>query len=98
MTIAVCVDDVLFFGPSEANMEDVINEFESDGFELKREKSGDDTSYDFLGINISKENGMIKMTQHGLKSKFLKRINLENCNSKTTPAAVTPLGTDLHGA
>jgi len=43
MAIAVYVNDVLFFGPSEADMEDVMNEFESDGFELKREKSGDDT-------------------------------------------------------
>ena len=56
MTITVYVDDVLFFGPPEAEMEDVINEFETDGFELKRETLGNGTACDLLGINISREN------------------------------------------
>jgi len=38
------------------------------------------------------------MTQHGLIGKFLKTIDMENCNAKTTPAAVTPLGTNVNGA
>jgi Reverse transcriptase (RNA-dependent DNA polymerase) len=44
MAIAVYVDDVLFFGPSESDMETVITEIQADGFELKREKGGDDTA------------------------------------------------------
>ena len=44
MAIAVYVDDVLFFGPSESDMETVITELQADGFELKREKGGDDTA------------------------------------------------------
>jgi hypothetical protein len=97
MAIAVYVDDVLFFGPSEAEMEKVINELQTGGFDLKREKSGDDTAYNFLGINITEDNGMIKMTQHGLIKKFLTAIGMENCNAKTTPCSTTPLGSDVDG-
>jgi hypothetical protein len=34
MAIVVYVDDVLFFGPAEAEMEKVITELQADGFEL----------------------------------------------------------------
>ena len=41
---------------------------------------------------------MIKMTQNGLIGKFLKTIDMENCNAKTTPTTVTFLGNNVHGA
>ena len=97
MVIAVYVDDVLFFGPSEADMEKVINELQDDGFELKREKGGDDTVYNFLGINITESTNSIKLTQHGLIKKFLSTANMLDCNIKTTPCSTTPLGTDKDG-
>ena len=65
MAIAVYVDDVLFFGPNEDEMEKVIDELQTDGFELKREKNGDDTAFSFLGIELEEKNGEIKLTQHG---------------------------------
>jgi hypothetical protein len=97
MAIAVYVDDVLFFGPSESDMEVVITELQADGFELKREKGGDDTAYSFLGININQTDGAIKMTQHGLIKKFLKTVGMEDCDSKPTPCNQTPLATDEDG-
>ena len=97
MAIAVYVDDVLFFGPQEAEMEKVINELQADGFELKREKDGDDTAYNFLGINISEHNGMIKLTQHGLIKKFLETVGMKDCNASKTPCSTTPLGTNPDG-
>ena len=97
MAIAVYVDDVLFFGPDEAEMEKVITELQEDGFELKCEKGGDDTAYNFLGINISEHNGMIKMTQHGLIKKFLEAISMTDCNASTTPCTTIPLGTNPTG-
>ena len=98
MAIAVYVDDVLFFGPDEAMMEKVIDELQTDGFELKREKEGDDDVYNFLGINIQSEGDTIKMSQHGLIKKFLSRIGMADCNSKETPCITTPLGSDVDGA
>jgi hypothetical protein len=97
MAIAVYVDDVLFFGPDADEMEAVINELQSGGFELKREKDHEDTAYSFLGINITEIDNKIKMTQHGLIKKFLSTIHMENCNAKQTPCATTPLGTDKSG-
>ena len=43
MAIVTYVDDVLFFGPDEDEMEKGIDELQSDGFRLKREKNGDDS-------------------------------------------------------
>ena len=71
MAIATYVDDVLFFGPDEDEMEKVITELQSDGFQLKREKNSDDTVYNFLGIHIEVDNDTIKMTQFGLIKKVL---------------------------
>jgi Reverse transcriptase (RNA-dependent DNA polymerase) len=97
MAIAVYVDDVLFFGPCKAEMEKVITELQTSGFNLKQEKICDDTAYNFLGINITEDNRMIKMTQHGLIKKFLNTIGMENCNAKSTPCSTTPLGSDVDG-
>jgi hypothetical protein len=96
MVIAVYVDDVLFFGPSEAEMEKVITELQSKGYELKREKNGDETAYNFLGINISVVNGYIKMTQHRLIKTFLHTVEMTDCNAKATPSLTTPLGTNVN--
>ena len=92
MTIAVYVDDVLFYGPDESKMEEVITNLQSKGFQLKREKAGDDSAYDFLGISIQELGDYIKLSQHGLIKKFL-----ANCNAKQTPCSKTPLGTDANG-
>ena len=97
MAIAVYVDDVLFFGPDEEMMEKVIEELQTDGFELKREKEGEDDVYNFLGINIQAEGGTIKMSQHGLIKKFLAKIGMADCNSKATPCTTTPLGSNVDG-
>ena len=91
MAIAVYVDDVLFFGPSEKDMEAVITELQDGGFELKHEKGGDDSAYSFLGINIVEDHGMIKLTQHGLIKKFLKTVKMFDCNPSKTPAIQVPL-------
>ena len=97
MAIAVYVDDVLLFGPDADKMEEVLTALQSGGFELKREKEEDDSAYSFLGISITEENGMIKLTQHGLIKKFLALVGMENCNAKQTPCATTPLASDPDG-
>jgi len=87
MAIAVYVDDVLFFGPDGDAMEEVINELQGSGFELKREKGSDASAYSFLGIDISESNEFIKFTQHGLTKKFLTTVGMTDCNAKQTPCS-----------
>ena len=53
MALAVYVDDVLLFGPDGKEMDKVLNELQLAGLELKTEKDEKDTSYDFLGINVT---------------------------------------------
>ena len=67
MVLVVYVDDVLLFGPSESDMKKVLDDLKLDGFELKLEKSGDQQTYDCLGINVSetidaKGNRIVKFT------------------------------------
>ena len=57
MAIAVYVNDVLFFGPDEAAMEAVISDLQSENFQLKCKKAGDDPVYIFLGLQISEHDG-----------------------------------------
>ena len=97
IAIAVYVDDVLLFGPSEQEIEKVLQELQTDGFELKREKGGNDTVYNFLEINITESEGEIKLTQHGLIKKFLSTLQMEDCNTKSTPCSTTPLPTNKQG-
>ena len=97
MAIAVYVDDLLFFGPDEGKMEELIENFQTDGFELKREKGGDDPAYDFLGIHVQELGNKVKLTQFGLIKKFLATVGMESCHAKATPCSKNPLGTDKDG-
>ena len=97
MAIAVYVDDLLFYGPDESKMEELIQNLQVDGFELKREKGGDDPAYDFLGIHVQELGNEIKLTQFGLIKKFLATVGMENCNAKATPCSKTQLGTNKNG-
>ena len=97
MAIAVCVDDVLFFGPDETEMKKVIDELQANGCELKLEKEGSSDTCDFLGIKLVEKDGVLKLTQHGLIKKFLETVGCTDCNPAETPAATSPLGTDVHG-
>ena len=71
MALVVYVDDVLLLGPNEDEMEKVLAQLRSNGFDLKVEKDDSDASCDFLGINITRKDDDTIMTQHGLIKKFL---------------------------
>ena len=98
MALVVYVDDVLFFGPSELEMAKVIEELKADGFELKLEKTGEQSTYDFLGINIVQTaEGVLKCTQLGLIKKLLECVDMSDCNPAVTPCEGQPLGTNPNG-
>jgi hypothetical protein len=58
-----------------------------------------DDVYSFLGINVApdEKTGEVLMTQTGLIEKLIGHCGMKDCNSKATPAATTPLGTDAEG-
>ena len=93
----VYIDDMLIFGPYESEMESVIKALQSQHFQLKHEKNGDDNVYDILEIHIEESSGTITLTQHGLIKKFLNLVGMMNCNSCPTPCNVEPLASDPDG-
>ena len=97
MALVVYVDDVLLLGPNEDEMEKVLAQLRSNGFDLKVEKDGSDASCDFLGINITRKDDNIIMTQHGLIKKFLECVGCTNAKRLSTPAATAPLHSDVDG-
>ena len=51
----------------------------------------------FLGLNISRSDRTIKLTQTGLIDKILEANQTEYCNIKFTPVDNIPLAKDLDG-
>jgi Reverse transcriptase (RNA-dependent DNA polymerase) len=96
MVVLCYVDDCLFFGPDLRKIDGFIEELEQQGFALTKEQD----VYAFLGIQMVRDRatGKYTLTQEGLIKKVLRIVGMENCNSKKTPAGVTPLGTDAEGA
>ena len=52
----------------------------------------------FLGLNISRSDRTIKLTQTGLIDKILEATQMEHCNIKFTPVDKIPSAKDLDGA
>ena len=52
----------------------------------------------FLGIQICRTGDCIEFTQPGLINRILILCSMENCNTRTTPANETLLGTNKNGA
>jgi hypothetical protein len=94
--IALCyVDDCLFWGPDESEIDKIISELQATGMKLTQEEG---TAYAFLGVDVEPlANGGYKMSQKGLTKKILTTMGMEDCNAKSTPATTTPLGTDANG-
>ena len=95
--VALCyVDDCLFWGPDENEINQVIKELQADGTKLTQEEG---SAYAFLGVDVEPlANGGFKMSQKGLTKKILATMGMTDCRSIPTPAADTPLGTDADGA
>ena len=91
----IYVDDCLFFAKDNSDIDKLVESLrENEECELNYE---DDVA-GFLGVDITKlDDGRIKMTQIGLTKRVLELCNMENCNSKPTPAACDPLHADKDG-
>ena len=93
--VMVYVDDVVFFGKDLSKKDKTIEGFKSNGYPLTKEED----LFHFLGVDITQneKTGKVTLKQLGLINKILKHVDMEDCNTKETPAMKTPLCTDAGG-
>lgn len=93
MVLNYC-DDQIWLSPDDRLIEECVCKLKKLGYDLTLEKDGD--VFGFLGID-KRVGSSIVLTQHGLIDKVIKYVDLQNSNSKSTPAATTLLGSDKDG-
>ena len=92
--LIVYVDDVGIAYSDSSYLEELIEGFQSRGFELTREGS----FAEFLGIQYEhQKDGTVTLSQQGLIKKILKAADMVLCNPQWTPAAKDTLGIDPDG-
>jgi hypothetical protein len=95
VVILTYVDDCLFFAKDKLQIDTLL--------ESIRKKSDlqftiEDDAFTFLGVQLkTHDDGTVEFLQTGLIEKILKHCNMTECNTKSTPANQTPLGTDSNG-
>ena len=92
MVILAYIDDCLFFGKSLKEIDAVIETLEKKGLALSKEEN----VYAFLGVQVKYDpnKNEYNMAQKELIDKVLKTCGMEQCNTKATPEAWMPLGTN----
>jgi hypothetical protein len=91
----VYVDDTLFFSPTEAFINEVIDKLSQSDLDLEVE----DSVAGFLGVHIARDpdTGTIKLTQSGLAKRIVEALNVGSLPRKFTPAIKDPLVKDDNG-
>jgi len=101
MMCVIYVDDTIFAGPSQ---QDIDEEIKLLGIKQPHEESALEFRDEgevaaFLGIKIDKRStSEFYLSQPGLIKKVLEAAGMSECNSNTTPSALEPLGPDIDGA
>jgi hypothetical protein len=81
----VYVDDGIFIGSNDTQLQDVIKELQD--LNLKIEDQGHPA--DYVGVNISKiKDGSYEFMQRALIDSIIKDVNLTDSKTKTVPAKV----------
>jgi hypothetical protein len=95
MVILTYVDDCLFFAKDKRQIDELLESIRTKSdlkFTIK------DDAFTFLGVELkTHSDGTVEFLQKGLIEKILKSCNMTECNTKSTPANQTPLGTDIDG-
>jgi hypothetical protein len=90
----VYVDDILFYSPKESYIQEVIEALKKENMELEVESD----VAGFLGVLITKKpDGTIHLTQTGLIQRILAALNMDDFNTKETPAEDGCLPIDKDG-
>lgn len=100
MICVIYVDDTIFAGPSQQDIDAEVTSLgikhksEDRPFEFRDE--GEVSA--FLGIKIDQlSNDEYYLSQPGLITKVLKAAGMIDCNPNATPSALEPLGPDIDG-
>jgi hypothetical protein len=94
--ILTYVNDCLFFVKDKSKINDLL---ESIRTKSDLQFTIEDDAFTFLGVELkSHDDGTVEFLQKSLIAKILKSCNMTDCNSFSTPANQTPLGTDINGA
>jgi hypothetical protein len=92
--ILTYVDDCLFFAKEQKQIDDVLESIKKSNLQFTIE----DDVFTFLGFKLKKhKDGTIEFLQKSLINKVLSSCNMFECNTMSTPANQTPLGTDAQG-
>jgi hypothetical protein len=90
----VYVDDTLFYSPKESYTQEAIEALRKEDMELEVESD----VAGFLGVLITKKpDGTIHLTQTGLIQRILAALNMDDFNTKETPAEHGCLPIDKDG-
>jgi hypothetical protein len=92
--ILTYVDDCLFFAKEQKQIDDVLELIKKSELQFTIE----DDAFTFLGVELKKhDDGTVEFLQKALIDKVLSSCNMLECNTKSTPANQTPLGSDAQG-
>jgi hypothetical protein len=92
--ILTYVDDCLFFAKEQKQIDDVLELIKKSELQFTIE----DDAFTFLGVELKKhDDGTVEFLQKALINKVLSSCNMLECNTKSTPANQTPLGSDVQG-
>jgi hypothetical protein len=95
IVILTYVDDCLFFARDKRQIDTLLDAIKS---KSKLQFTIEDDAFTFLGVELKTHNdGTVEFLQKGLIEKILQHCNMTQCNTKSTPANQTPLGTDGNG-
>jgi hypothetical protein len=95
VVILTYVDDCLFFAKDKKQIDEVLEAIRT---ESDLQFTIEDDAFTFLGVELRPhDDGTVEFLQQGLIEKILKHCNMMECNTKSTPANQTPLGSDTSG-
>ena len=91
----IYVDDVLFFGTEQDQIDEVIKELDDAGLQVTVE----DYVYDLLEFEVKtdKQPGKVALTQGGFTNKVLRKVGMLDSNKKINLEETMPLGIDAYG-
>ena len=87
----------MFFGLDGKKIDKVIQSLSEAGYTLTREEAGTNV-FQFLWVDLKKEENSITLSQLGLNRKILKTVDMAECNPRNTLCLQTPLVTNTERA
>jgi hypothetical protein len=95
LVVIIYVNDILIYGQSEAEINDLIERLKYDDIALHKEG----TVEGYLGIDIQRDGQHITLKQEGLTKQMIDTLGLDSkySTSVDTPAKSAALGRDIYG-